>query len=48
MTITIETSGIQEVEQLLTVVKSLNIKSISIKEASVKRQPVIAPKAIKN
>jgi hypothetical protein len=42
MTITIETSGIQEVEQLLTVLKSLNIKSISIKEASVKREPTIA------
>jgi hypothetical protein len=42
MTITIETSGIQEVEQLLTVLKSLNIKSISIKEVSVKRAPVIA------
>ncbi len=42
MTITIETSGMQEVEQLLKVLKSLNIKNISIKEASAKRQPVIA------
>ncbi len=41
MTITIETSGIQEVEQLLTLLKSMNIKNISITEASVKRQPVI-------
>jgi hypothetical protein len=42
MTITIETSGIQEVEQLLTLLKSMNINNISIKEVSVKRQPVIA------
>jgi hypothetical protein len=42
MTITIETSGIQEVEQLLTVLKSLNIKSISIKEKPVKREPTIS------
>lgn len=41
MTITIETSGIQEIEQLLQVLKSLNIKNINIKEASPKRQPVI-------
>lgn len=41
MTITIEISGIQEVEQLLQVLKSLNIKNISIKEVSPKRQPVI-------
>ena len=41
MTITIETSGIQEVEQLLKLLKSLNIKNISIKEVSQKHQPVI-------
>jgi len=41
MTITIETSGIQEIEQLLQVLKSLNIKNINIKEVSQKRQPVI-------
>jgi len=41
MTITIETSGIQEIEQLLQVLKSLNIKNISIKEVSPKRQPFI-------
>lgn len=41
MTITIETSGIQEVEQLLKMLKSLNIKNVSIKEASEKRQAVI-------
>jgi len=41
MTITIETSGIQEIEQLLQVLKSLNIKNVHIKEASPKRQPVI-------
>ena len=41
MTITIETSGMQEIEQLLKVLKSLDIKSINIKEVSPKRQPVI-------
>ena len=41
MTITIETSGIQEIEQLLQVLKSLNIKNINIKETPPKRQPVI-------
>jgi hypothetical protein len=41
MTITIETSGIQEIEQLLQVLKSLDIKNISIKEASPKQQPLI-------
>jgi len=41
MTVTIETSGMQEVEQLLKVLKSLNIKNINIKEASPKRQAVI-------
>ncbi len=41
MTITIETSGIQEIEQLLQVLKSLNIKNINIKEAPQKRQPTI-------
>lgn len=41
MTITIETSGIQEIEQLLQVLKSLDIKNVNIKEASPKRQPVI-------
>jgi hypothetical protein len=41
MTITIETSGIQEIEQLLQVLKSLNIKNISIKDVSPKRHPAI-------
>lgn len=41
MTVTIETSGIQEIEQLLKVLKSLDIKNISIKEIPPKRQPVI-------
>ncbi len=41
MTITIETSGMQEIEQLLQLLKSLNIKNINIKEVSQKRQPVI-------
>lgn len=41
MTITIETSGIQEIEQLLQLLKSLNIKNVNIKDVSQKRQPVI-------
>lgn len=41
MTITIETSGIEEVEQLLKILKSLNIKNINIKEELPKRQPII-------
>lgn len=41
MIITIETSGIQEIEQLLQVLKSLNIKNINIKEVPQKRQPAI-------
>jgi hypothetical protein len=41
MTITIETSGKQEIEQLLQLLKSLNIKNINIKEGASKRQPVI-------
>ena len=41
MTITIETSGIQEIEQLLQVLKSLDIKNVNIKEVSPKRQPII-------
>lgn len=41
MTVTIETSGIQEIEQLLNLLKSLNIKNINIKEVSPKRQPII-------
>lgn len=41
MTITIETSGIHEIEQLLQVLKSLNIKNVNIKEVSQKRQPTI-------
>lgn len=39
MTVTIETSGIQEIEQLLQVLKSLNIKSIKVQPA----QPSLAP-----
>lgn len=41
MIITIETSGIQEVEQLLQVLKSLNIKNVSINGIPLKQQPVI-------
>lgn len=41
MTITIETSGIQEVERLLQVLKSLNIENINIKQGAQKRQPFI-------
>lgn len=41
MTITIETSDIQELERLLQVFKSMGIKNITIKEAPLKRPPVI-------
>lgn len=41
MTITIETSGTQEIEQVLQMLKSMNIRNINIKETSPKRQPVI-------
>ncbi len=42
MTITIETIGIREIEQLLQVLKSLNIKNITIKEGASKQPPVIS------
>jgi hypothetical protein len=41
MTVTIETSGIQEVEQLLQVLKSLNIKSIKVQPSQVILAPSI-------
>jgi hypothetical protein len=41
MTITIETTGAHEAQQVLELLKSLNIKSINITEPPVKRQPVI-------
>jgi hypothetical protein len=41
MTITIETSGIQEVEQLLKVLKSLNIKNIKVQASSGSPLPAI-------
>lgn len=41
MTVTIETSGVQELEQLLLVLKSLNIKSIKIQGTPVASRPVI-------
>jgi hypothetical protein len=41
MVITIETSGIQEIEQLLLVLKTLNIKSIKISESKTKARPII-------
>lgn len=41
MTVTIETSGIQEVEQLLQVLKSLNIKSIKVQPSQVTLAPSI-------
>jgi hypothetical protein len=41
MTVTIETSGVQELEQLLLMLKSLNIKSIKIQETPVASRPVI-------
>jgi hypothetical protein len=42
MTITIETSGMQEVEQLLQLLKSLNIKSVKIHESPESPRPVIS------
>lgn len=41
MTITIETSGIQEVEQLLILLKTLNIKNIKIQSSPAVSQPSI-------
>jgi hypothetical protein len=41
MIVTIETSGIQEVEQLLLMLKSLNIKSIKIQESPITPKPII-------
>lgn len=41
MTVTIETSGIQEIEQLLQVLKSLNIKTIKVQPSPVLLTPSI-------
>ena len=41
MTVTIETSGIQEVEQLLVLLKTLNIKNIKIQSSPSMPQPNI-------
>ena len=41
MTVTIETSGIQEIEQLLQVLKSLNIKTIKIQPSRVTLAPSV-------
>ena len=41
MTVTIETSGIQEVEQLLILLKTLNIKNIKIQSSPSIPQPNI-------
>lgn len=41
MTVTIETSGIQEIEQLLQVLKSLNIKTIKVQSYPVAPRPTI-------
>jgi len=41
MTVTIETSGIQEVEQLLVLLKTLNIKNIKIQSLPSIPQPNI-------
>ena len=41
MTVTIETSDIQEVEQLLQVLKSLNIKTIKVQSSPVALRPTI-------
>ena len=41
MTVTIETSGTQEIEQLLQMLKSLNIKTIKIQQSRVSHAPSI-------
>jgi hypothetical protein len=41
MTVTIETSGLQEIEQLLKLLKSLNIKTIKIQSAPIELRPTI-------
>ncbi len=41
MTVTIETSGIQEIEQLLQVLKSLNIKTIKVQRSPIVLMPTI-------
>jgi hypothetical protein len=41
MTVTIETSGIKEVEQLLQVLKSLNIKTIKVQASPAPLGPTI-------
>jgi hypothetical protein len=41
MIVTIEASGIQEVEQILQVLKSLNIKEIRIEDPPSASQPTI-------
>ena len=42
MTITIETSSIKEIEQLLQVLKSLNIKNISVQSSPIVLRPTIS------
>jgi hypothetical protein len=42
MTITIQTSDLQEAEKLLLLLKSLNISSINIEKTSVTPPPTIA------
>ena len=42
MTITIETSSIKEIEELLQVLKSLNIKNISVQSSPVVLRPTIS------
>jgi len=41
MTVTIETSGVQEFEQLLKVLKSLNIKTIKLESSASTVRPTI-------
>jgi hypothetical protein len=41
MTITIETSGIHEIEQLLLMLKSLNIKSVNVQPTLTTVRPII-------
>lgn len=41
MTVTIETSGTDELEQLLEMLKTLNVNVVSIKPAPAKQLPII-------
>jgi hypothetical protein len=42
MTITIQTSGIHEIEQLLLILKSMNIKSVNVQPTHSTFRPIIS------